>query len=70
MAIAEMSTMTVIIPSADKEKLLDALQKTGAAQLKKTREFDPALTFAAGGKDARFSDGNARRQSQKERNIP
>lgn len=46
MAIAEMSTMTVIIPSADKEKLLDALQKTGAAQLKKTREFDPALTFA------------------------
>ena len=39
MAIAEMSTMTVVLAAADKEKLLDALQKTGAAQLKKTREL-------------------------------
>ena len=45
MAIAEMSTMTVVLAAADKEKLLDALQKTGAAQLKKTRELG-SLVFS------------------------
>ena len=45
MAIAEMSTMTVVLAAADKEKLLDALQKTGAAQLKKTRELG-SLAFS------------------------
>lgn len=45
MAIAEMSTMTVVLAAADKEKLLDALQKTGAAQLKKTRELE-SLAFS------------------------
>ena len=43
MAIAEMSTMTVVLAAADNEKLLDALQKTGAAQLKKTRELGSLL---------------------------
>ena len=43
MAIAEMSRMTLVALLSDKEKVYDALQKTGAAQIKTQTEKELSL---------------------------
>lgn len=46
MAIAEMSSMTLVALLSDKEKIYDALQKTGAAQIKSQTEKEFAAPYA------------------------
>lgn len=47
MAIAEMSRMTLVALLSDKEKVYDALQKTGAAQIKTQTEKEYATPYPA-----------------------
>ena len=46
MAIAEMSRMTLVALLSDKEKVYDALQKTGAAQIKTQEEREQTVPLA------------------------
>ncbi len=47
MAIAEMSRLSVVALLSDKDKIYDALQKTGAAQIKSQTEKEYAVPLAA-----------------------
>lgn len=47
MAIAEMSRLSVVALLSDKDKIYDALQKTGAAQIKSQAEKEYAVPLAA-----------------------
>ena len=48
MAIAEMSKCTLVALKSDKDKVYDALQRTGAAQIKTQEEREYTVPFKAG----------------------